>query len=124
MAVSSENLTLSDRRRALEYAAKLAALALEAPDERTKKIVYAARNSIQKLYGCGRDEKKVEILRLITLGAAQINDLIQESGFHRDDIYDLTKELTAEKRIRETIMKLTGGNGRPVVCYFPTDELI
>jgi hypothetical protein len=119
---SSEILTLEERRRALEYAGRLATLALEAPDERTKKIVYTARNSIQKLYGCSREEKKSEILRLISLGAAQISDLIQESGFHRDDVYELTQELATEKMVREQRIRITGGNGRPSVCFFPLDE--
>jgi len=126
MAVSSENLTLSDRRRALEYAARLATLALEAPDERTKKIVYAARNSIQKLYGCGPQEKRAEVLRLINLGASQISDLILESGFHRDDIYEITKELVAAKLVRETIGPGIGASrngGRRRICFYPINEL-
>jgi hypothetical protein len=119
---AADTLSLDDRRRALEFAGRLATLALEAPDERTKKIVYTARNQIQKLYGLGREEKKIEILRLITLGAAQISDLILESGFHRDDVYEITAELVGEKAVREMRMRQTGGNGRPSVCFFPLDE--
>jgi hypothetical protein len=116
-----ETLTLDDRRRALEFAGRLAALAVEAPDERTKKIVYTARNHIQKLYGLGPEEKKTEVLRLIGLGAAQINDLIAESGFHRDDIYAITAELVSEKVVREMRIRNGANPGRSSVHFFPAE---
>jgi lipase chaperone LimK len=117
-------LTIRQRRRGLEFADRIAGLALEAPDDRTKQIIYSARNAIQKLYGFTREQKKAELVRLIDLGAANITDLIQESGFSKNDVYELTRELATEKRIREAVMMSIGGNGvgRPTVCYFSIEK--
>lgn len=119
---SVSELSHEDRRRGLSYAARVSTLAMEAPDDETKKIVYAACRAIEKRYGFSRDEKKNVILRLVFLGAASIAELIRESNFHRDDVYQLTSELVIEKKIREQVLNTTGGHGRAAVRYFPSDD--
>jgi hypothetical protein len=118
---STSHLSLKDRRRRLEYAARVSALAMEAPDVETKKIVYTACRIIEKRFGFSRDEKKTLLLKLIEVGAASIAELINESRFHRDDVYTLVSELLAENKIREQWLNSTGGNGRSSARYFPAD---
>jgi DNA-binding MarR family transcriptional regulator len=108
-------LSAKARRRGLDFAGRVSQLALEAPDLVTKQEVYKAARAIEKKYGFTLAEKKAYLMRLIEVGAASHNELIAESGFHRDDVHSLVNELEAAGLIR--IEKLTNF-GRPAVRIF------
>jgi hypothetical protein len=118
---STSHLSLKDRRRRLEYAARVSALAMDAPDVETKKIVYTACRIIEKRFGFSRDEKKILLLKLIEVGAASTEELVNESRFPSQDVYELVRELVDENKIREERLGVTYRNGRPAVRYFPSE---
>ena len=114
-------LTAKQRRRRLEFADRVAALAPEAPDDSVRQMVYSTVNRIRQQFGFSDAEKKVEIERLIRLGAATIMDVVNESHFHKDDVLRLTKEMEAEGIIVFRRM-LNLGVGRPQIYIFAKDR--
>lgn len=111
-------MTAKQRRRRLEFAESIAALAAGAPDDECRRVVYSAANRIRQQYGFSDAEKKIEIDRLIRLGAVTISDLVQESKFHKDEIHRLTKEMEIEGMVVFRRMQNLGV-GRPQICIFP-----
>jgi predicted transcriptional regulator len=103
----------------LNFANTLATLAAAAPDDETKQIVYKAIHTIRRRNGWTTEEKRVEILRVISLGASTYADIRQETQFNKDEVEYLVKKLENEGLIVLKTMSLTGGAGRPPVCIFP-----
>ena len=114
------SLTKKQRLNGLSFAAKLAELAKNAPDSSAKREAYRAVNRLRKLYGYTATEKKLEVLRLITLGASTAKDLEVETSFDRNKIGVAVAELLEENKIYSHKIFVTG-SGRPTACYFPVD---
>lgn len=112
-------LTPKQRRRGLDFAERMALLAAEAPDAETKSVAYKAVNEIRRKYGFSNEVKKKMILAHIRNGASKIDDLIRETSFARDDIYEITRDLEQSSLVRFDKIQLTGG-GRPTILIFPT----
>lgn len=118
MTAAARQITLRLRRRMLEVAAELAEVAARSPDD-AKKEIYKTIQTLRKRYGFSNDVKRAEILRLITLGASAVGDLINETGFDRDDIYTITNELETEGLIVLRSIPPTGDRGgRPTRLFF------
>lgn len=114
-----DDLSPKERRLQLEFANTLAELAVAAPDDETKQIVYNAVKTIRKKAGWSIEEKREEILRLLNVGASTVADLIRETNFHKDEVFYITERLEKEGLVVFKRMSLTGGAGRPAVCIFP-----
>jgi hypothetical protein len=116
--MTGPELTPKERRAGLAFAARLAEIALEAPDEITKKETRKAVRAIESQYGWSQSDKRERILELIHDGAASHAELIAESGFHRDDVYRIVEDLKGEGIV--LIRQLGhGSGGRPPVRIFP-----
>jgi DNA-binding MarR family transcriptional regulator len=114
-------LTPKQRRRGLDFAEQVAALAGEALDATTKKELYSVVHSIRKRYGYSEAEKEREILRKLALGASSVSDLIRETFIVQPDVWRLTKKLEEEGLIRSEMISATG-NGRPILLFFLVDK--
>lgn len=112
------SLPLKARRRVLEFAERVALLASEAPNDDAKKEVFAARMRLVKRYGFSQEEKRRLILHTIGLGAATHADLIRETGFDKDDVYRIVKELESEEAVECKLISLSG-SGRRSLFVFP-----
>jgi hypothetical protein len=111
-------LTYKQRRRCLDYADRVASIALDAPDRGTKRELYAVVNSIRKRYGYTDEQKRQEVWLRILDGASTIADIIAETNFHKDDVHAITKEFEIEKRVVFRQIR-SGERGRPMICIFP-----
>jgi hypothetical protein len=111
-------LTPKERRRGLQFAARLAEVALEAPDDVTKRETRKAIRAIESQYGYSQLEKRARILELVIDGAASHSELIAESGFHRDDVYAIITDLEKAGCVQVTRLEY-GSGGRPPVRIFP-----
>jgi predicted Rossmann fold nucleotide-binding protein DprA/Smf involved in DNA uptake len=111
-------LSAKERRAGLEFAGRLAKVALEAPDDVTKREVRKAIRAIESQYGYSQAEKRTRIMDLVVEGAASHAELIAESGFHRDDVYMIIAELQRDGLIAVTQLQY-GSGGRPPVRIFP-----
>lgn len=117
------DLTSEDRRKGLDFANKLAMLAAEeAPDVRVEKIAQRAVNQIRQIYGYSPRLKMAELIRLVKVtnggGGVTHAELIQVTGWHKDEVYDLVKQLETEQpaRIEVRAIRPAGrGPGRPSV---------
>lgn len=118
MSKTIDELPAKHRRRVLDFADRLSQLAAESPNDDTRQITYRAVNEVRSKYGFRRDEKKAEILRLVKLGASTPGDLINETRFHRDDVFAIIRELETEELVVVKKMQLSG-HGRPSLCVFP-----
>jgi hypothetical protein len=119
-------LTSEERRKGLEFANELTLLAAErAPNVRLEKIVQRIAQQIRQICGFSPALKMAEIVRLakVTNGGGGIShaELIELTGWHKDEIYELVKELEKESlpRIRVEGIKPAGSKGgRPAVLIF------
>lgn len=110
------------RRKVLNYADELAAMAVRAPDRSTKRMVYAVVQSLRRDFGFSDEQKEVEVRVRILDGASTINDLVIETKFNRDDITKIVKKFEAAGKVELREIR-SGSRGRPMVCIFPTDQL-
>jgi hypothetical protein len=78
---TSETLSNKQRRTGLEFSNRVAALASEAPDVSTRRMLNKVVHSLRKRYGYSEEEKELEILKFIRDGAATVRELIDETGF-------------------------------------------
>ncbi len=113
-------MTAKRRRYGRETAERIAAMAAESSDAFVKKELYRAANSIRKHFAYTEAEKEAEVLRLIGIGACSANDLIRETGFPQQDIWDITKKLEEAKLIELQRLRLAD-TGRPACLFFPTN---
>lgn len=104
----------------LEIAAELAEFAArQNMPEDAKKEIYKTVHVLRKRYGFTNEFKREEILRLIGIGASAVSDLINETGFDRNDIYTITRDLESEGIIvLRPIPPANGGAGRPMMLFF------
>lgn len=115
---------LEKRRLGLDFANKLSMLAAEAPDVFTEHAVHELAKMIRKRFTYSKDLRKREIVthlrRYDERGGMSIADLIEGTGYHKDVIYDLTKELESEGHVelRSVPSSRDDGRGRPAVRYF------
>jgi predicted Rossmann fold nucleotide-binding protein DprA/Smf involved in DNA uptake len=107
-----------DQRLAgFRFAEKLDLLAAEAPDVLTEKAVHQVAQRIRNRYAYTPRLRKAEIFARIRRGAASIAELVDETGFHKDEVYELTKELEAEGQVRFDRAPAIG-RGRPPIRIF------
>jgi len=112
-------LTSKRRRHAAETAEAVALIAASSSDPFIKKELYRAVNAIRKHFGYTAAEKEAEVLRRIKIGASTVNDLIRETGFPQQDIWDITKRLESAKLIELQRLSVSG-NGRPGCLFIAT----
>lgn len=116
-------LTPKQHRIGLAYADRLAELAAEAPDDGvSKRDVYRAVDAIRQRYGWTHEQKLAEILRVVRLGASQVADMVRETRFREQEVKELCQRLVEAGRLRKTVLSITGGNGRPPMCFYPEDD--
>lgn len=110
--------TDDERRKALNLANQVQDLAMDAPDEFAERVLHSAAHRLRRRYGYSRNLKKSEILRRVRkepLGVT-IVDLKNELGFHKDDVYELVRELEKELKV-QCRKSAPGGSkgGRPTL---------
>jgi hypothetical protein len=109
------------RRRVLDFADEVTALAERAPDATTRRELLAVSQSIRKRFGFSKEDKQLEIWKWLHEGASTINDLLTLTKFHRDDVYAITKAFELAKFVEFRSISVTG-NGRPSIMIFPIIE--
>lgn len=107
-------LNSKDRRAALEFAERVAAMAAEAPDAVTKSDLYKVVGSMRRRFGFSEQEKLEEIFRMIELGATTMADLVRETSFPPETVHWGTKLLEQHGLIKFQRLSLTG-KGRPAL---------
>lgn len=118
----SETLTNEKRRAGLEFSSRVAALASAAPDISTRRMLNKVVHSIRKRYGYSDTEKEFEILKCIRNGAATIRDLMEETGFPRQEVEHYRRRLTDQGMVRNEKISLSR-TGRPSYLIFAIEEL-
>jgi hypothetical protein len=117
-------LTPEDRRTALNFASALEFMAAGIPNAFVRKGAHRLVHQIRMRYRFSAAEKKDYIVKLVTdLGGASVADLVEKTGWHRDEIFNLSKELEDEKRIRfERVSPAGKGRGRPAILIFVIEQ--
>jgi|SRR6185369_162648 len=113
-------MTSKRRRYGRETGEQIAAMAAESPDPFIKRELYRAANAIRKHFAYTEAEKEKEVLRLIAIGAASVSDLIRETGFPQQDVWEITKRLEAANLIELQRLRLAE-TGRPACLFFPVN---
>src|SRR4051812_43277257 len=110
-------LTHEDRRTALNCANALEFIASGIPNAFVRKRINRAVREIRMRYRFTTAEKQDWIVKILNdLGGASIADLVEKTGWHRNEIFDMTRELENEKRIEARKVSPAGrGRGRPAV---------
>lgn len=127
MAIDNE---LEKRRLGLEFANKLSMLAAEAPDVFSELAVHELAKTIRKRFTYSKDLRKKEIMtwlkRRSEHGGMSTTELTEETGYHKDVIYELTKELESEGlvELRPVQSSRDDGRGRPAIRYFASSRAI
>lgn len=113
-------LTPEDRRTALNFASALEFMAAGIPNAFVRKGANRLIHQIRMRYRFTAAEKKEYIIKTIReLGGASVADLVNHTGWHRDSIFDLAKELEQEKLIEARKVSPAGSKGgRPAVLFF------
>lgn len=106
-----------DRLAIFEFAEKLSQLAADAPNLSCKRVAHKLAQRIRVFYGYTPNRRKAEIFARVCNGAASIPELIEETGFHKDEVYQLTRELADEGRIK-FVKIASSGRGRPAIRVF------
>ena len=113
MAENSE-LNSKDRRAALEFAERVAAIAAEAPDAVTKSDLYKVVGSMRRRFGFSEQEKLEEVYRAIELGAMTVTDIVRETAFPPQKVDWALKLLEDGGLIKFQRLSFTG-KGRPAL---------
>lgn len=127
MAIDND---LEKRRLGLGFADRLSMLAADAPDVATEHAVHELARTIRKRFTYSRDLRKKEIVthlrRADGRGGMSVAELVEGTGYHKDVIYDLTKELETEGlvELRPTPSTRDDGRGRPAFRYFTIQRAI
>lgn len=116
------DIPIKTRRRILLYADKVATLAAEAPDITTRKEMWSVVQSIRKRFGFTMDQKQIEIWNALIIGAQTINDIVQETKFHVDDIHKITKAFEGAKLVEFRKIAPGSNGGRPMIIIVPIAE--
>lgn len=113
-------LTPEDRRTALNFASALEFMAAGIPNAFVRKGANRLIHQIRVRYRFSPAEKKDYILKLVReLGGASAADLVDRTGWHRDEVYGIARELEKEKRVRfERVSPAGPKGGRPAVLIF------
>lgn len=103
---------ITDKRNALQIAEQLSAIARGVELAGVKRRIYAAAQGIRREYGFTQQEKQRVVFDKLMIGAVTIRDLIDETGFTRNDIEQILQQLEKNRRIR--FLSFSGGSpGRP-----------
>jgi hypothetical protein len=115
-------LSTEIRREGLAFAEKLTLLAVEAPDVTLERAVHSLAQKIRRRYGFSAELKKAEIVRIVRLkGGASIKDIVAETGWHKDEVYSIVREMENEQPPRvecRTVHPAGGYGGRPRIVLF------
>lgn len=114
------NLELLKKRRALDFAEKLAKLAAKSPDVESKQKIYVAANYIRQTYGLSVKEKQEIILEAIENGAITQSDICEETNLRVQDVSEILKQLKKERKVKTHKMSITSSGGRPSEIWLLT----
>jgi hypothetical protein len=123
MAIDNE---LEKRRLGLEFANRLDELAADAaPDAKTEHDVHELARLIRKRFTYSKELRKREILTHLKRhddhGGMSIAELIEKSGYQKDMVYELVRDLEADGKVELRKFDPPGSKGgRPAVRYFAT----
>lgn len=118
---TSETLTNKLRRAGLDFSNRVVALAAESPDISTRRMLNKVAHSVRKRYGYSDAEKESEILKCIRDGAATVSDLVDETGFPRQEISVIKRRLEDQGKVRVQKISVLK-NGRPASLIFAVEE--
>jgi hypothetical protein len=100
------------RRKVLDYADELAAMAVRAPARSAKRRVNAVVKMLRQDFGFSDEQKRRLVRKCILDGASTAKDLVKETEFNRDDVHTIVRQLEFAGEI-ELIDMRTGSRGRP-----------
>lgn len=120
MAIDNE---LEKRRLGLDFANRLKMLAADAPDVFTEKAVLDMARLIDKRFTYSKELRKKEILTHLKKSSANggmsIGELIEETGYNKNRVYEAMDELESEGRAELRRVQPAGDRGgRPSARYF------
>lgn len=115
-------LTTKQKRRGLDFANKVAAIAPAAPDDTSKKAILAAANHLREHYGFKDTDKRDVIKRSLHLGCRTYDDLVRETKFPRADIIRLVMDMKNGGEVDVYTLERNGEGGRPPVYIKPVHE--
>lgn len=117
----------SEKRKAgLAFADRLSEIAVEAPDLLSEKSVHDLAGTIRKRFTYSRELRKREILTQVRKRGSDVGCSVGElagiTGYNKDLVYDLSRELTSEGLIECRKIPPAGrGPGRPTERIFPAN---
>jgi hypothetical protein len=118
-------LTPEDRRTALNFASALEFMAAGIPNDFVRKGAHRLIRQIRMRYRFSIVQKKDYIVKIVRVtnggGGVSIADLIKATGWHKDEIYDLVKEIENETPPRLELRKIPPAGmkgGRPALLIF------
>lgn len=116
-------LTPEDRRTALNFASALEFMAGGIPNAFVRKGAHRLVHQIRMRYRFTVEQKQDWIVKIITdLGGASVADLVEKTGWHRNEIVEMSKQLEDEKRIESRKVSPPGRKGgRPAVLFFAVE---
>lgn len=116
------DLTPKLRRKGQEYADKIAALAVQAPDTASKSDTYALAQAVRKRYGWSVERKRAEVKRVMALGCSTVSEIAGETHLTVEEVREIKRLLESDGEIR--CEPLQNGAGRPgEMCFLVRDDL-
>ncbi len=91
-------LTPDERRRGLDEAKMLLQLA-SSSTEFTARLLRKVANRCQKYFGLSSDQKKQALVIFLAEVEVTVPEIAKTTGWPRQEVYDLVKELVEEEQI-------------------------
>lgn len=111
-------ITEEQRLAELDFANRLTLFAASAPSVATEREVVVLARSLSKRYSFSPRLKKLALLNRLLTQPMSAGELIEDTGYRKDDVYGLLAELEAERKVRlEKVPPAGTGPGRPRVLY-------
>jgi hypothetical protein len=114
-------MTEKQHDEGLEFAKQLRILARRrAPDRWAEAQVHQLVNRFEVRYGYSWPHKKamvVKLLRSDEIGSVEAVDVIDRYGWHKDDVYNLLREMAVEGTLEEFKVPRGDKGGRPLKRY-------
>lgn len=117
-------ITPEDRRTALNFASALEFMASGISNDFVRKGARRLIHQIRIRYRLSVAEKKDYIVKLIgDRGGLSAADLVRATGWHRDEIFAMVRELEVEKRVKlERVPPAGDKGGRPYILVFTIEK--
>jgi predicted Rossmann fold nucleotide-binding protein DprA/Smf involved in DNA uptake len=111
-------ITEEQRMVELEFANLLTLFAAKAPSASTEREVVVLARSLSKRFSFSPRLKKLALLNRLLAQPMSAGELIEETGYRREDVYALLNELESESKIKlEKIPPAGPQGGRPRILY-------